>query len=416
MTPSKIGRYEIISELGQGAMGVVYKARDPMLDRIVAIKTVSMSLYEKDSAEYEARFYVEARAAGGLSHPNIIVVYDIGKTEDLVYMAMEYLQGQEVRDLLREGKPLPVREALDIAAQVADGLGYAHEHHVVHRDIKPANIMVLPSGRAKIMDFGIARLRSSDVRTQTGIVLGSPKYMSPEQVLGRRVDHRSDIFSLGVVLYQMLAGNAPFTGDNLNTVMYSTINFAPSPLGESNPEVPQLLDLIVAKALAKRPDDRYQSAYELAVDLRECAGRLEAGTLPSRPRVHVTEAEPQMAAAKPDLGTNPMQRDSDRAPPASAAQSEPEGQPQGLAVSNDFDSLEATMRLATAIGVSTDYQEYEKTQRIQRPPAVASTAPPIAPPAASPEEARLWLSNRDIIAVATVIVLALLGAALIVMH
>jgi len=160
---------------------------------------------------YEKRFYQEARAAGGLNHPNIVTVYDIGKTENVCYMAMEYIEGPELRTLLLPGKPLTVQRALSIAAQVAEGLAYAHERGVVHRDIKPANIMVPDSGPVKITDFGIARMRSANVQTQTGMMMGSPKYMSPEQVIGKRADHRCDFFSLGVILYEMLTGAAPFT-------------------------------------------------------------------------------------------------------------------------------------------------------------------------------------------------------------
>src|SRR6266705_5727497 len=165
---STLGRYEIVAELGKGAMGVVYKANDPMLNRTVAIKTINMAEAEQDGVmEYEARFYHEAKAAGGLNHPNIIIIYDIGKSGHLVYMAMEYIDGRELRELLAEGQPLPVVQAVDVAAQVAEGLAYAHQHQVVHRDIKPANIMITPQGRAKIADFGIARMRSSETRTQT---------------------------------------------------------------------------------------------------------------------------------------------------------------------------------------------------------------------------------------------------------
>src|SRR5712691_7196313 len=186
--PWLLGRYEIVAELGKGAMGVVYRANDPMLNRVVAIKTINTAeAGEEGMAEYEARFYTEAKAAGGLNHQNIV----------LVYMAMEYVEGRELREMLVEGQSVPVVQAVDIAAQVGEGLAYAHQHHVVHRDIKPANILVTVDGRAKIADFGIARMRSSETRTQTGIILGSPKYISPEQVVGKRADHRSDIFSLG---------------------------------------------------------------------------------------------------------------------------------------------------------------------------------------------------------------------------
>ena len=239
----KLGRYAILSELGRGAMGVVYKATDSVLERTVAIKTVNMNLTPEEAKGYEARFYQEARSAGSLNHPNIVTIYDVGRVNDVVYMAMEFIEGVELRSLFAEGKPLPVTQAISIAAQVAEGLGYAHDHGVVHRDIKPANIMVVPNGPVKITDFGIARMRaSSHELTQTGMMLGSPKYMSPEQVIGKRADHRSDIFSLGVILYEMLCGATPFNGENVTALMYQIVNFAPPAPSTVNRAVPELLD------------------------------------------------------------------------------------------------------------------------------------------------------------------------------
>ena len=289
---SHLGRYEIIGELGHGAMGVVYKAKDPLIDRILAIKTISLSLAMDEQDEYEARFYQEAKAAGRLSHPNIVTVFDVGKSGDIAYIAMEFLQGRELRDILSEEKRLPVSQVISIARQVAHGLSYAHEHGIVHRDVKPSNIMLIRDGLVKITDFGIARMPSSTIRTQAGVVLGSPKYMSPEQVLGTSIDQRSDIFSLGVMLYEMLVGRAPFAGDSVNAVMYQTMHTDPPPPGTLNPEVPARLDLIVAKALAKKPEDRYQSARELADDLRACR---------DAPARSGTQGEaPQPQAAKPE--------------------------------------------------------------------------------------------------------------------
>ena len=169
-----MGRYEIVDELGQGAMGIVYKARDPLIDRMVAIKTINLSLAQEDKGEYEARFYQEAKAAGRLSHPNIVTIYDVGKSGDIAYIAMEFLEGRELRDMLNEGHRIPLDQAIKIVAQVAKGLGYAHEKGIVHRDVKPSNVMVDKDGHTKITDFGIARMVSSAVRTQTGMVLGSP--------------------------------------------------------------------------------------------------------------------------------------------------------------------------------------------------------------------------------------------------
>src|SRR3954466_14647893 len=247
MEQPKLGRYLIQSELGRGAMGVVYKATDSVLERTVAVKTINMALEGDGVERYEARFYQEARAAGGLNHPNIVTVYDVGKAGDVAYMAMEFIQGEELRALMKEGHPMPVARAVSIAAQVAEGLAYAHQHGVVHRDIKPANIMVAPEAPVKITDFGIARMRASGELTQTGMMLGSPKYMSPEQVIGKRADHRSDLFSLGVIVYEMLTGATPFNGDNVTALMYQIVNFVPPAPSAVNAAVPELLNYIAAK-------------------------------------------------------------------------------------------------------------------------------------------------------------------------
>jgi len=299
--PWLLGRYEIVAELGKGAMGVVYRANDPMLNRILAIKTINTEeAGHEGMAEYEARFYTEAKAAGSLNHPNIIIIYDIGKSGHLVYMAMEYIEGRELRELLAQGQSLPVAQAVDIAAQVGEGLAYAHQHQVVHRDIKPANIMITPEGRAKIADFGIARMRSSETRTQTGVIMGSPKYISPEQVVGKRADHRSDIFSLGVILYECVTGSTPFNGEGLSALMYQITNHDPAPPSSANPQVPVMLDYIIAKVLAKAPEARYQSAADFANDLRECKSQLETGQAGAAPVLATTRPiplAPQAAAA-----------------------------------------------------------------------------------------------------------------------
>lgn len=270
---TSLGRYRVVSELGRGAMGIVYKAEDPQLERTVAIKTIRMSSESAEAAEYVARFRQEAKALGGLNHPAIITVFDAGRENDIAYMAMELLEGRELRDLLLESRP-PLKLALDLAAQVAEGLAFAHERGVVHRDVKPSNIMVTAANRVKIMDFGIARVRKSDVKTQTGMLLGSPRYMSPEQILGRPVDHRSDLFSLGVVLYEMAAGTVPFSGADMNQLMFQVVNADPVPPTRVTPSAPELLDFIVAKALEKDPENRYQSGAEMAADLRLCAASM----------------------------------------------------------------------------------------------------------------------------------------------
>ena len=272
----QLGRYKVLAELGRGAMGVVYRAEDPLLNRMVAIKTIILSSDPEERAEYEARFHQEARAAGGLSHPNLITIHDIGREADTAYMAMELLEGTELRDMMQQGR-VPLALALELAAQVAEGLACAHEHGVVHRDIKPANVMVVRGRQAKIMDFGIARMRVSDVKTRAGAVLGSPKYMSPEQVTGLRADHRSDIFSLGIVLYELASGAPPFSAATVTGLMHNIATAIPQPPSAVDPSLPSMLDLITSKALQKDPDARYQSAVEMAADLRACLAKLGAG-------------------------------------------------------------------------------------------------------------------------------------------
>ena len=351
---SHLGRYEVIGELGQGAMGVVYKARDPLIDRVVAIKTINLSLAQEEKEEYEGRFYQEAKAAGRLSHPNIVTIYDVGKSGDVAYIAMEFLEGRELRDILNDEQMIPVREVLDITAQVAMGLAYAHEHDIVHRDVKPSNIMVAQEGHVKITDFGIARMASSSVHTQTGMVLGSPKYMSPEQVMGRAIDRRSDIFSLGIMLYEMLTGHSPFTGENVNAIMYQTLNAIPPMPGTLNPDVPDMLNFIVAKALAKNVDDRYQSARELAEDLRTCRDNLlrTGGDNKMAGRSFREPVKPGDAA--PVAGRAEMEAEESRPVPT-------------LGLSKSFDSFSATMRLASLTTDEKEVDELSRTFKMNRP-------------------------------------------------
>ena len=266
--PGQFGRFRVLGELGRGAMGVVYRAEDPALGRAVAIKTITLTGTEEERAHFEARFLQEARAAGGIAHPSIITIYDVGREEDVAFIAMELLDGRELRDLIRGGALAP-SEAVEVAARVAEALAFAHERGVVHRDVKPGNVMVLSDGRVKIMDFGIARLRDPDVKTATGMLLGSPRYMSPEQVSGNPFDHRADIFSLGVVLYEMLTGVTPFAGDDITQLMFQVVNGAAVPPSHVNRNLPSVLDYILARALKKIPDERYGNASEFAADLRD---------------------------------------------------------------------------------------------------------------------------------------------------
>ena len=254
----KIGRYEILDEIGQGAMGTVYRARDPLIERTVAIKTVSISQLQQEGPDAEVRFLREAQSAGRLSHPNIVTIYDVGEADGLAYIAMEYLPGATLREVMNKG-PIPLDLALETALQMAEALAFAHENGVIHRDIKPANVVVTgQNGRVKLTDFGIAHLINSD-HTHAGQMLGSPRYMSPEQAMGREVDGRSDIFSLGAVLYEMLTGHYAFDGDSLPTIVYRVINETPVPAESLRPQLPAELARLLTHMLSKNPEARPDS-------------------------------------------------------------------------------------------------------------------------------------------------------------
>jgi serine/threonine-protein kinase len=298
--PEKFGRYRVVNELGRGAMGVVYLAEDEALARTVAIKMIALTGSDDERNTHEARFRQEARAAGGLSHPSIITIYDVGREGDTAFIAMELVQGRELRDLIRDGS-LSASQAVEVAALVAEALGFAHEHGIVHRDIKPGNIMVLDDGRIKIMDFGIARLKEPTVKTQTGVLLGSPQYMSPEQISGQSLDGRADIFSLGVVLYEMLTGLKPFDAPDLTQVLFWVVNMPAKPPSERRPGLPTVLDYIVARALRKRPEERYATGVEFAAELRQCLPEVKAAEGRMRERAALEESSvlPTIPLAQP---------------------------------------------------------------------------------------------------------------------
>jgi serine/threonine-protein kinase len=266
-----LGRYEIVGELGKGAMGVVYKGIDPKINRTVAIKTIRFEQdFESDEIEdVKKRFFTEAETVGRLLHPNIVTIFDVGEDWDLSYIAMEILDGEDLIPFTKKKNLLPMRKVVDIVIQSCEALNYAHEQGVVHRDIKPGNIMVLNNGQVKITDFGIARITSgSKTQTAAGIVLGTPSYMSPEQVAGKPIDGRSDIFSLGVLLYELLTGERPFKGENIMTLLnqIATQKF-PSPK-QYNPKIPDFLVKVIEKALAKDLNSRFQKASEMAAILK----------------------------------------------------------------------------------------------------------------------------------------------------
>jgi serine/threonine-protein kinase len=273
---TSVGRYKIVETLGRGSMGLVYKALDPKINRLLAIKTIRFSdEFDEDVIqEIKDRFFREAEIAGQLSHPSIVTIYDLGDDRDLTYMAMEYLEGEDLENFITRNNLLPLQKVLHVVAGVADALDFAHKADVIHRDIKPANIMLLKSGGIKVTDFGIAKAISSS-RTKTGVILGTPNYMSPEQIMGQKIDPRSDIFSLGVLFFQLLTGQLPFQGDNLSSLLYQITQVRHPHLGHYNAKIPKACEQIIDKALAKNPRERFQSAAEFARFLRMLASKID---------------------------------------------------------------------------------------------------------------------------------------------
>jgi serine/threonine protein kinase len=269
-TVTKAGRYEFVGELGRGAMGVVYKALDPVIGRTVAVKTIRLSAEGTGLSRPEllARFQTEARAAGLLTHPNIVVVFDAGEEDGLYYITMELVEGKSLQALLDSGQAFPLPRTLRIMEQTCSALQFAHERNVVHRDIKPANLMLTADDTVKVTDFGTAKILQFGTVQQTAHVMGTPSYMSPEQVKGRAVDGRSDIFSLGVMLYEMVTGEKPFPGQNITTVIYKIVNEEPVPPRQIDPSIHPGISAVVMRALEKDPDQRYQSCREMLDELK----------------------------------------------------------------------------------------------------------------------------------------------------
>ncbi len=281
-----VGRYKIIEVIGSGAMATVYRAFDPEIDRTIAIKLLQSELCRDE--EYRMRFLREAKAAGMLSHPNIVTIYDVGEYDSQPYIAMELIEGMQISDLIKTGQSVPVWDVVDIGIQLARALDYAHSKGIVHRDIKPGNIMLVKATNTiKVADFGICRIEGGEVTEQThvGQVLGTPHYMSPEQILGQKVDPRSDLFSAGVVLYQLLTGTRPFEGDTMATLAYKIVEADPVPIDKLRPDLPLGLRRIIGRALKKQPDKRFQSGQEFAEALIRVARELhDARRRKDRPR------------------------------------------------------------------------------------------------------------------------------------
>ncbi len=276
----RLGRYQLEREIGRGAMGIVYLGRDTAINRMVAIKAIPLAAEFSDTELVEARsrFFREAETAGRLNHPNIVTIYDVGEERGLAYIAMEYLKGQHLSDYAKSSNLLEPRKVLEIASRTAEALGFAHKQQVVHRDIKPANLMYDRSTDIlKITDFGIARLSGAG-STRTGIVLGTPSFMSPEQLEGRTVTGHSDLFSLGVSLFQLLTGQLPFTADSMTGLMQQIAEAPHPPLRAFRPDLPVCVETVIDRALAKNPEARYDSGAQMAAALDECRLKMPSGS------------------------------------------------------------------------------------------------------------------------------------------
>jgi serine/threonine-protein kinase len=385
-TPKTIGRYEIIDELGHGAMGSVFRANDPAMNRIVALKTIlPVALASEQGGEFRQRFYREARAAGALAHPGIVPVFDVGEHEGVPYLVMEFVKGQTLDHAMKKGERFSLERVCEIGQQIAEALGYAHRNGVIHRDIKPANILLTSAEaygdeRPKITDFGVAKLTAGEITT-TGQLLGTPAFMPPEQFTGTPIDGRADLFSLGVILYWMATGEQPFSGETMTAVSYKIVHTEPIPPAKLNPTIPAKLEAVILKCLAKNPAERYQTGEEVA----QALALLRADSKASSLQVTAPLTRGTGKASEDTFDLNPTLP----ANPPSAAVVSAAKMPRWPAI-KPVALLAAAVVLLAAVAASGWYWRQHRHPAPQQPPpaATSSSQPEIAPipaPTAEPE-------------------------------
>jgi eukaryotic-like serine/threonine-protein kinase len=394
MIPVKtIGRYEVLEELGHGAMGSVFKAHDPAMGRTVALKTILAAALAGDKGEeYRARFYREAHAAGKLAHPGIVPVFDVGEQDGTPFLVMEYVEGRTLSAAAWGGERFTVERSCEVGQQIAEALGYAHRKGVIHRDIKPANILMTSpeaygSERARITDFGVAKLAAGDM-TSTGQLLGTPAFMPPEQYTGAQVDGRADLFSLGVILYGLVTGERPFTGDTMTAVSYKVVHTEPVPPRRLNPSIPQRLDEVILKCLAKSPADRFQTGEELAQELAALRGvPITASAMRSAVAVRTvsgTDATIDGTTGETAAGTLPWNLPMGVEPPDPASQAAPAVAGRGLRV-GVLASIAGVVAAALALGGWLIARR--SSQPVAPSPAAAQSTPAPAPVSAADQGA-----------------------------
>ena len=380
MPPEKLGRYQVVREIGHGAMGVVYEALDPTIGRKIALKAIRFDGIGTTADEAARRFKNEARAAGGLNHPNIVTVYDAGEDDGILYLAMEFIEGSTLEELVRTQRALPPQKTIDIIRQVCAGLDFAHARGIVHRDIKPANVMLASHGLVKITDFGIAR--AGEAMTMTGQVIGTPNYMSPEQVLGKTLDGRSDLFSVGVMLYEMITGERPFEGQSITTIMYKIVHETPIPPLKLDASIHAGLSALIERSLAKAPEARFQTGAELVEALQNYPrASITASALGA-----ATAEMPVLVDANATPDTAPPAAPSQRAASRLSTQQTPaSSRPSLLAQWWAEPKSRKRMVAVIVIGIAwlwSTYRRHESnSERTSSPPASSIPAP--SPPASN---------------------------------
>ena len=371
-----IGRYELLEKLGQGGMGIVYRARDTLLERIVAIKVISAPI--EQNAELRERFFREARAAGQLSHKNIITIHDLGEHEGQPYLAMEYLQGQDLLTRMASPQRMSLRRRVEIATEMCEGLDYAHVHGVVHRDIKPANIFITDAGTVKILDFGLARLVTSEL-TRSNMMMGTINYMAPEQIRGERVDHRADIFSTAVVMYELLSGRRAFEADSFAATLYKILQEVPEPLQQIDPTIPSELIHIIERGLAKPRDERYQHMSEMLLDLAVYRQQLAALDSPAAGRMAPSELRPPSDRPFPAGSTPPPQMGHPTPTPIGTPTPPPSAPLSGATTGGGFRSILLPAIAILALGVAGAAM-WKATRSKETPPSAPMTTAAPTPP------------------------------------